>query len=71
MNSNQHIESGTILGTISGTGLTVFANIDSHDIIKTVILAAIGAVVSFCVSVVLKEVVKKLWGYIKRKAKQN
>jgi hypothetical protein len=59
MATNNHIESGTILGTVSGTGLTVLANIGSTDIIKTVILAAIGAVVSFCVSVSLKWLVKR------------
>jgi hypothetical protein len=60
MSANNHIGSGTILGTVSGTGLTVLVNIGSPDIIKTVILAAIGAVVSFSVSVYLKWLVKKL-----------
>lgn len=60
MATNHHIEGGTILGTVSGTGLTVLANIDSTDITKTVVLAAIGAVVSFCVSVSLKWLVKRL-----------
>ncbi len=59
MSSNHHIEGGTILGTVSGTGLTVLANIGSSDIFKTVVLAAIGAVVSFCVSVSLKWLVKR------------
>jgi len=71
MSPNQHIESGTVLGTVGGTALTVVANINSQDITKTVVLAALGAVVSFIVSVVLKEAVKKLWGYIKRKGKQK
>ncbi|HAD33064.1 MAG TPA: hypothetical protein DCF44_00920 [Chitinophagaceae bacterium] len=60
MATNHHIEGGTILGTVSGTGLTLLANIGSTDIIKTVVLAAIGAVVSFCVSVSLKWLAKKL-----------
>jgi mannitol-specific phosphotransferase system IIBC component len=60
MATNHHIEGGTILGTVSGTGLTVLANIGSSDILKTVVLAAIGAVVSFCVSVSLKWLAKKL-----------
>lgn len=71
MAANQHIESGTVLGTVGGTALTVVANINSQDITKTVVLAALGAVVSFTVSLVLKEVVKKLWGYIKRNGKQD
>lgn len=60
MSANHHIGGGTILGTVSGTGLTVLANIGSSDIFKTVVLAAIGAVVSFCVSVSLKWLAKKL-----------
>ncbi|MBK7129082.1 MAG: hypothetical protein IPM74_03770 [Crocinitomicaceae bacterium] len=54
MSGHTSIENGTILGTVSGTGLTVLANIGSSDIIKTVILAALGAVVSFGVSLFLK-----------------
>ena len=60
MASNHHIEGGTILGTVSGTGLTLLANIGSSDLLKTAVLAAIGAVVSFCVSVSLKWLAKKL-----------
>lgn len=59
MSANQHIGNGTILGTVSGTALTVLANIGSPDIIKTVVLAAIGAVVSFSVSLLLKWLVQR------------
>jgi hypothetical protein len=44
----------TAWGTLSGTVLTVVATIDSMDIIKTVVLAIIGASVSFCVSLFWK-----------------
>lgn len=54
MSTNHHIAGGTIAGTVSGTALTVIANIGSADILKTVILAALGAVVSFSVSLLLK-----------------
>jgi mannitol-specific phosphotransferase system IIBC component len=60
MSANQHIEGGTIMDTVSGTVLTVVMNIGSSDIIKTVVLAALGAVVSFFVSVLLKWLFKKL-----------
>ncbi len=56
MSAANTIESKTILGTVSGTVLTVVVNINSSDIIKTVILAALGAVVSFAVTVALKRV---------------
>ena len=60
MASHQHIENGTILGTVCGTVLTVLVNIGSSDIIKTVVLAALGAVVSFSVSLLMKWLLKLL-----------
>ena len=57
---NQAQSHSTLLGTVSGTVLTVLANIGSQDIAKTVILAAIGATVSFCISVVLKWMFKQI-----------
>jgi hypothetical protein len=47
-------------GTVGGTLLTVVANIKSDDVLKTVVLAGLGAVVSFFVSVILKAIVKRL-----------
>jgi uncharacterized membrane protein YgaE (UPF0421/DUF939 family) len=44
----------TAWGTLSGTALTVLATINSMDIVKTVVLAIIGASVSFCVSLFWK-----------------
>jgi len=55
-----HHNHSTLLGTVSGTVLTVLANIGSQDIAKTAILAAIGAAVSFFVSLGLKWLVRKL-----------
>jgi hypothetical protein len=60
MQAQSNITSGTIQGTVSGTALTVIANLGSQDIIKTVLLAGLGAVVSFCVTVGLKWLKKKL-----------
>lgn len=60
MSTHNNIENGTILGTVSGTALTVMVNIGSSDLIKTVVLAVLGAVVSFSVSLFLKWLVKKL-----------
>lgn len=44
----------TFIGTLSGTILSVFATFDLQDIMKTVVLAAVGAVVSFLVTKGLK-----------------
>ncbi len=50
---------GTVAGTAGGTLLTIFANIHSEDIVKTALLACIGAIVSFTISLVLKWISKK------------
>jgi putative Ca2+/H+ antiporter (TMEM165/GDT1 family) len=60
MPTENNIVSGTTLGTVSGTALTVVVNIGSSDLIKTGVLAAFGAVVSFCMSVLLKWLTRKL-----------
>ena len=49
----------TKAGTASGTLLTIFGNISNQDILKTVVLAAVGAVISFSVTVFLKSIIKR------------
>ncbi len=49
-----HGEHTTAAGTITGTLFSVAATIDLQDYYKTVILAVIGALASFIVTVVLK-----------------
>ena len=51
----------TKTGTAGGTLLTILANISGQDILKTIILAAIGAVVSFLITLVMKFLMKKFW----------
>ncbi len=57
---HHYFDSTTKAGTISGTLLTLLANIDNEDLLKTAILAGVGALVSFSVTVLLKFVVKKI-----------
>jgi hypothetical protein len=57
---NQIFDIHTKAGTASGALLTIFANIHSEDIAKTAVLAAIGAVVSFSITLFLKVVIKHL-----------
>uniref|UniRef100_UPI00404A4905 hypothetical protein n=1 Tax=Flavobacterium sp. TaxID=239 RepID=UPI00404A4905 len=49
----------TLMGTAGGTFLSIVPNIASEDIMKTIILAAVGALVSFTISLVLKSLTKK------------
>jgi hypothetical protein len=56
----QMFDNTTKAGTAGGTLLSIFANINSGDVLKTAILAAIGAVVSFGVTLLLKVLVKRI-----------
>ena len=47
------------MGTAGGTFLSIVPNIESEDIVKTIILATVGAVVSFTISLLLKSINKK------------
>ena len=56
--SNMNEHSYTKTGTIGGTLTIILANINSADILKTAVLAGIGAVVSFGASLLMKQLVK-------------
>ena len=45
-------------GTVGGTILAIVGVVDPSDMLKTAVLAAIGAVVSFIVSAILKRLFK-------------
>jgi mannitol-specific phosphotransferase system IIBC component len=49
----------TLIGTAGGTFLSIVPNLESEDIVKTIILATVGAVVSFTISLLLKSLNKK------------
>ena len=46
------------MGTAGGTFLSIVPNLSSDDIAKTVILATVGAVVSFTISLLLKALIR-------------
>jgi urea transporter len=60
METNFSPESDTLTGTVGGTLFVVLIHISSGEILKTAVLAAIGAAVSFSVSWGLKFLVKQL-----------
>jgi len=47
------------MGTAGGTFLSVLPNLHSEDVLKTILLAALGAIVSFVISLLLKYLIKK------------
>ncbi|MBS1564535.1 MAG: hypothetical protein JST39_09090 [Bacteroidetes bacterium] len=57
---NQYFDSHSKTGTAAGTLLTIIANLDSRDIVKTILLAGIGAVVSFGVTQLLKVIIRRI-----------
>jgi len=48
------MDNSTRAGTAGGTFLAFIANLGKDDILKTIVLTMIGAVVSFVVSIVLQ-----------------
>lgn len=57
MESN--VNAPTKAGTIGGTLLVLLLRISSEEVLKTAVLAAVGAVVSFAVSLFLNRFIKK------------
>lgn len=56
----QYFDNTTKVGTAAGTLLSIFSNINSEDLIKTAVLAVVGAVVSFAVTLLLKLLAKRI-----------
>ena len=56
---SQQFDQQTKAGTLGGTLLSIVANIQTDDLIKTGILAAVGAVISFVVTLFLKFLIKR------------
>ena len=55
MNDHSYTKTGTLGGTLT----IIIANITSADAVKTIVLAALGAAVSFFVSYGLKRMMRK------------
>lgn len=54
MNETTHTRAGTAGGTLT----ILLANINSADLLKTIVMAGTGAVVSYSISFVLKKIVR-------------
>lgn len=60
MESNAYYGQSTRAGTFGGTLLVVLLQVQTAELLKTAILAALGAAVSFCVSLVLRWIIRKV-----------
>lgn len=56
---DQQLHTGKRAGTIGGTLFCLVLNLHWEDFLKTIILAAVGAVVSFVVSLAMKHILKR------------
>ena len=59
MSDHLNIDANTRTGTIGGTMVAILINIMTNDIVRTIGFAALGATVSFFVSLGWKWVIKK------------
>lgn len=55
------VDGGTRAGTLGGTLLSTLVNLTGQDLLETGLLAAVGAVVSFVVSLTLSRLVRGKW----------
>ena len=53
-------QGGTLAGTAGGTLLTIVTSLHMEEVMRTVILACLGAVVSFSFSLFMKWLVKRV-----------
>ena len=56
--STHQIDTGTKIGTLGGTLLTVLFNLSSGELGKTMVLACVGAVTSFLTSLLMKRLIR-------------
>ena len=55
-----YMDNSTKVSTAFGTILTIFVNIQTEDIIKTVLLAAIGGISSFVATLIVKFLIRNI-----------
>ena len=55
-----YVDKSTKLRTAFGTILTIFVNIQTEDLIKTVLLAAVGGVSSFMATLLVKFLIRNI-----------
>jgi hypothetical protein len=59
MENNANVDVPTTAGTVGGTFLVLLLHISGEEMARTAMLAAVGAVVSFCVSYLLRWFVRR------------
>lgn len=55
-----YVDNSTKVSTTFGTMLTIFVNIQTEDLIKTILLAAVGGISSFVATLLLKFLINNI-----------
>ena len=55
-----YVDNSTKVSTAFGTMLTIFVNIQTEDLIKTVLLAAVGGASSFMATLLIKFLIRNI-----------
>ena len=55
-----YVDNSTKVSTAFGTILTIFVNIQTEDIIKTILLASVGGASSFLATLLVKVLIKNI-----------
>ena len=55
-----YVDNSTKVSTVFGTILTIFVNIQPEDLIKTILLAAVGGISSFLATLLVKFLIRKI-----------
>lgn len=55
-----YVDNSTKVSTAFGTALTLFVNIPSEDVIKTIVLASVGGISIFAATLVVKFLIRTI-----------
>lgn len=55
-----NVDNSTKVSTAFGTVLTIFVNIHSEDLLKTIVLASVGGVSSFAATLMVKFLIRTI-----------
>ncbi|MGC4128516.1 MAG: hypothetical protein QM564_02930 [Bergeyella sp.] len=55
-----YVDNSTKVSTAFGTILTIFVNIQTEDLIKTILLAAVGGISSFTATLLVKFLIRNI-----------
>ena len=57
--TEQHVNSGGKAGFLGGSVVSVFMSVTFNDMVETIVYAALGTLVSFLVSLLLKKLFRR------------